>query len=266
MFNEGNLNSTVFELDQLIMQSFCSSFYVWGCLGYAGQGIIFFNDRVLISCTMAEYVKKSEFLAFIEKEAKIHVDSYIESAIHLAEEVHQGVKREDGTSPFLETHIFPVAMNVIRHYKWANKPMTTIQVVSAILHDVMEDNERILDLHAAKSYGFDAYFSHKFGEYVYKAATTLKTKSLEIYSGVTSKEQELERFREYCNALIGSDYDVKTIKLADRLNNMRFIAKIPRHEKIERYMQEAEDFYIAYTIIEPRMDDFYGELRQAYEL
>ena len=214
---------------------------------------------------MYESIKKKEFFSFIEKEAKIHVDSYIESAVHLAEEVHSGVKREDGSSSFLETHIFPVTMNVITHYKQANKPMTTIQIVSSILHDVMEDNDRILDLHAAKSYGFDAYFGHRFGEYVYKVATTLKTKPLEIYSGITDKEQELERFREYCNVLTRADYDIKTIKLADRLNNMRFISKIPGHEKISRYMREAEDFYIAYTIIEPRMDDFYLEIRQAYE-
>ncbi|SRR5579885_222833 len=214
---------------------------------------------------MHQSIKKNEFLTFVEREAKIHIDNYIESAIHLAEEVHSGVKREDGTSPFLETHIFPVAMDVIRHYKWANKPMTTIQIVSAILHDVMEDNERILDLHAAKSYGFDAYFSHRFGEYVYKVATTLKTKPLEIYPGHDEKEQELERFREYCNTLTKSDYDIKTIKLADRLNNMRFISKVTGHEKINRYIREAEDFYIAYTIIEPRMDDFYQEIRKAYE-
>ncbi|MGI0047178.1 MAG: hypothetical protein ACREBB_08330 [Nitrosotalea sp.] len=214
---------------------------------------------------MIESVKKKEFLSFIEKEAKIHIDSYIESAIHLAEEVHSGVKREDDTSSFLETHIFPVTMNVILHYKWANKPMTTIQIVSAILHDVMEDNDRILDLHAAKSYGFDAYFSHRFGEYVYKAASILKTKPLEIYSGLNDKERELERFHEYCNVLAKSDYDIKTIKLADRLNNMQFIAKIPEHEKATRYLREAEDFYIAYTIIEPRMDDYYLEIRKAYE-
>ncbi|HJT10661.1 MAG TPA: HD domain-containing protein [Candidatus Nitrosotalea sp.] len=215
--------------------------------------------------TMIESIKKKDFLAFIEKEAKIHVDSYIESAIHLAEEVHSGVKREDGASSFLETHIFPVTMNVIRHYKWANKPMTTIPIVSAILHDVMEDNDRILDMHASKSYGFDAYFSHKFGDYVYKVSSILKTKSLEFYSGLTDKEKELERFREYCNVLTRSDYDIKTIKLADRINNMRFISKIPGHEKIARYIREAEDFYIAYTIIEPRMDDFYLEIREAYE-
>ncbi|MDE1866590.1 MAG: HD domain-containing protein [Thaumarchaeota archaeon] len=214
---------------------------------------------------MIESVKRKEFISFIEKEAKIHVDSYIESAIHLAEEVHSGVKREDGMSSFLETHIFPVTMNVIRHYKWANKPMTTIQIVSAILHDVMEDNDRILDLHASKSYGFDAYFSHRFGEYVHRTASVLKTKPLETYQGVTDKERELERFREYCNTLTKSDYDIKAIKLADRLNNMRFISKIPENEKVMRYIREAEDFYIAYTIIEPRMDDFYFEIREAYE-
>jgi len=225
---------------------------------------MFFNDHVVIYI-MPESIKKVEFLSFVEKEAKIHVDSYIENAIQLAEEVHSGVKREDETSSFLESHIFPVAMNVIRHYKRANKPMTTIQIVSALLHDVMEDNDRILDLHAAKSYGFEAYFSHRFGDYVFKVATTLKTKSLEIYQGSGDKEPLSERFREYCNVLLKSDYDIKTIKLADRINNMRFIAKIPDHEKIERYLKEAEDFYIAYTIIEPRMDDFYSEIREAYE-
>lgn len=214
---------------------------------------------------MQKPVKKSEFLAFVEREAQVHVDSYIESAIHLAEEVHSSVRREDGTSPFLESHIFPVAMDVISHYKRASKPMTTVQIVSAILHDVMEDNDRILDLHASKSYGFEAYFAHKFGDYVYKVATTLKTKPLEIYPGRTDEERELERFRDYCNALVGSDYDVKVIKLADRLNNMRFISQISGHEKVARYMREAEDFYLAYSVIGPRMDDFYSGLRTAYE-
>ncbi|MDE1861595.1 MAG: HD domain-containing protein [Thaumarchaeota archaeon] len=214
---------------------------------------------------MDEPVKKTEFTTFIEREARIHVDGYIESAIHLAEEVHSGVKREDGKSPFLETHIFPVAMDVIRHYKEANKPMTTVQVVSAILHDVLEDNDGILDPHAAKSYGFDAYFSHKFGDYVYRVAATLKTKPLEGFMGDTDKEREIARFRQYSNALLRSEYDIKTIKLADRLNNMRFISRMPDHEKVARYVREAEDFYIAYTIMEPVMDDYYLAIRKSYE-
>jgi (p)ppGpp synthase/HD superfamily hydrolase len=49
-----------------------------------------------------------------------------------------------------------------------------------------------------------------------------------------------------------AEYDVKTIKLADRLNNMRFLIskaglnnKIV-YDKMKRYMREAEDFYLAY--------------------
>ena len=120
---------------------------------------------------------KDDLIDAIENEAKIKVDGFIESAIEEAQEVHSGVKREDGVSPFLETHIFPVTIDVIRHYRSANKLLTMLQIASSLLHDVMEDNERILDLYASKSYGFDAYFRHRFGEYVYDVVTTLKVKS-----------------------------------------------------------------------------------------
>ncbi len=210
-------------------------------------------------------VSKDEFISFIENEAKFRVDSFIGGAIDLVEEVHGEVKREDGTSSFLETHVWPVTIDVVKHYKLANRPLTTLQVVCAVLHDIMEDNERILNLEASKAYGFDAYFRHRFGDYVYKAAMTLKVKPLDSYPGSNEKERESERFHEYCSILANSDYDVRTIKLADRLNNMTFIKKIPGHDKIRRYIREAEDFYIAYTLLIPRMDNFYTRIRKAYE-
>jgi len=212
-----------------------------------------------------QYVSKNEFLSFIENEARFRIDSYIESAIAQVEEVHAGVKREDETSSFLETHTLPVTIDVIKYYTTANKPLTSVTIVSAILHDVLEENERILDLYTSKSYGFDAYFIHRFGDAVYKAVTTLKVKPLENYPRTDDKEPESERFRVYCNTLLKSEYYVKVIKLADRLNNMRFIAEVPRHEKINRYIREAEDFYLAYSILNPGMDYFYTKIRQAYE-
>jgi (p)ppGpp synthase/HD superfamily hydrolase len=96
-------------------------------------------------------------------------------------------------------------------------------------------------------------------------ATTLKTKPLEMYQGSSNKEREFERFHDYCNILSKSDYDVKVIKLADRLNNMRFVIKVPGNEKIKRYVREAEDFYLAYTMLNPPMSDFYADIREAYE-
>ena len=212
-----------------------------------------------------ESLTKDELLSYIENEAKIRIDSLIEGSVETAEEVHSGIKREDGTSSFLETHIWPVTFDVIKHYQSTHKLLTSLQISSAILHDIMEDNDRILDLYASKAYGFDAYFKHRFGDYVYDIAMTLKTKPLDNYSGSNEEEQKHERFVEYCNELVKSEYDVKTIKLADRLNNMNFISKTPEHEKVKRYLREAEDFYLAYPIIPPQMDNFYKEIRNAYD-
>ena len=212
-----------------------------------------------------ESVSKEKLISFLENEGKLRIDSQIEGAIEMAEEVHSGVKREDNKSSFLETHTWPVTLEVAKHYVSENKLLTSLQVVSSILHDVMEDDEKILDLYAAKDYGFDAYFLHRFGDYVYKTLMTLKVKQLENYSGSTDEERMSSRFREYCNILSNAAYDIKAIKLADRVNNMRFIADVTGHDKIQRYIREAEDFYIAFPLLTPRMDDFYTKIRNAYD-
>jgi (p)ppGpp synthase/HD superfamily hydrolase len=212
-----------------------------------------------------ERVTKDELISFIENNTKIRIDSLVESAFETAEEVHSDIKREDGTSSFLETHVWPVTLDVIKHYLTTSQYLTTLQITSAILHDVMEDNDRILNLYSSQSYGFDAYFRHRFGEYVYTVANTLKTKPLENYSGSDEEEQKFVRFTDYCSDLTNSKYDVKIIKLADRLNNMKFMAQIPNHEKIQRYLKEAEEFYLAFSLFPPQTLDFYKEIRKAYD-
>ena len=208
---------------------------------------------------------KEDLLNIIENEAKIRIDSFVEGAIELAEEVHSNVKREDEKSSFLETHVWPVTIDVIQHYLKNDKLLTTLQVVSSILHDVLEDDDRILDLNASKAYGFDAYFKHRFGDYVYNIATTLKTKPLGNYFGTNNEEKQIARFFDYCTELTKSAYDVKIIKLSDRLNNMRFISNISGQEKTQRYLREAEDFYIAFSILHPSVSEFYSKMRQAYD-
>src|ERR687887_306480 len=210
-------------------------------------------------------VSKHEFLAFLQNEAKVRVDDYIEGAIEVAEEVHSDLKREDGTSPFLETHTWPVTMDVVRHYRSVNRNITGVEIVAAILHDVMEDDDRILNLHESKSYGFEAYIAYRFGSRIRDIATELKIKPLANYAGSNDIERQLARFYEYCDILRNSEYDVKAIKLADRLNNMSFIRRVPGHDKIRRYMREAEDFYLAYPMLPPKMPEFYRRIREAYE-
>lgn len=212
-----------------------------------------------------------DFLSYLENEARLRVDDFIRGAVEVAQEVHAGVKREDGLSSFLETHTWPVAKEVVKHYRFVNRNITSVEVASAILHDILEDNDRILDLYKTKSYGFEAYLNYRFGNRIYSIATELKIPLLDNYSGGTYDERQLTRFRQYCNMLIASEYDVKTIKLADRINNMVFIkdrAKLNKtniYDKIKRYLREAEDFYLAYTILEPTMPYFYQKMRSAYE-
>ena len=210
-------------------------------------------------------VSKQEFIEFLENEARLRVDDFIEGAIEVAEEVHSEVKREDGYSSFLETHTWPVTIDVVKHYRSINRNITSVEVASAILHDVLEDNDRILDWYKTKAYGFEAYLIYRFGNRVYNIATKLKIRPIENYPGINEEERQLCRFQEYCSILTAAEYDVKTIKLADRLNNMKFIYHVPEHPKIMRYLREAEDFYLAYTMLDPKMPDFYKTIRIAYE-
>ncbi|HVX02578.1 MAG TPA: HD domain-containing protein [Nitrososphaera sp.] len=209
---------------------------------------------------------RDEFLSFLENEGRLRPDSLIEGAMEIAEEVHAGLAREDGKSSFLETHTWPVAMDVVAHYRANNRSITGVEVASAILHDAMEDDERILNLHESKAYGFEAYLAYRFGAKVQRIASELKVKPLEMFPGETDDERKSARFWNYCDTLANADYDVKAIKLADRLNNMAFVCScLPGHEKQKRYIREAEDFYLAYAMIAPAMPGFYTRLRKAYE-
>ncbi|HEX9678170.1 HD domain-containing protein [Nitrososphaera sp.] len=213
---------------------------------------------------MVEQASRAQFLSFLEQEG-LRVDSLVEGAVEVAEEVHSGLMREDEESSFLETHTWPVAMDVVRHYRASGRNITGVEVASAILHDVMEDDERILNLYEAKSYGFDAYMRYRFGSRVHKIASELRIKPLDNFSGRTADDRVRARFWDYCDLLLKADYDVKTIKLADRINNMEFIAKVPGHAKSRRYLREAEDFYLAYAMIQPKMPEFYNSMRSCYE-
>ena len=123
---------------------------------------------------------KEEFLSFLENEAKLRVDNFIEGAIRVAEEIHQGVKREDDVSIFLETHTWPVTIDVVKHYRSANRNITSVEIASAILHDILEDNDRILDWYKTKAYGFEADLRYRFGNRVYEIATELYYQRLQL--------------------------------------------------------------------------------------
>ena len=217
-----------------------------------------------------DFLKREELENFLIQSG-IRIDDYIITAMDVSTEIHDGIKREDNQSPFLETHVWPVTRNVVKHYVTVNRSITSVEVVSSILHDVMEDNARILDLYKTKEYGFDAYLKYRFGSRVYEICMDLKIKPLENFPGDDDQQRQLARFHDYCKGLSSADYDIKVIKLVDRENNMRFISSISNlrgnlvNNKIRRYLREAEDFYLSYALLEPSMKDLYLKLRQSYE-
>jgi (p)ppGpp synthase/HD superfamily hydrolase len=217
-----------------------------------------------------DFVKREELENFLVQSG-IRIDDYIITALDVSSEIHNGIKREDNQSPFLETHIWPVTRDVVKHYLTANRNITSVEIVSSILHDVMEDNDRILDLYKTKEYGFEAYLKYRFGNRVYEICMDLKIKPLENFPGDDDQQRQLARFHDYCKGLSSADYDIKVIKLVDRENNMKFINNISKidgklvNNKIKRYLREAEDFYLSYALLEPSMKDLYLKLRESYE-
>jgi (p)ppGpp synthase/HD superfamily hydrolase len=217
-----------------------------------------------------DFLKREDLENFLTQN-RIRIDDYIIKAMDVSTEIHNGIKREDNQSPFLETHIWPVTRDVVNHYLTVNRNITSVEIVSSILHDVMEDNDRILDLYKTKEYGFDAYLKYRFGIRVHEICLDLKIKPLENYSGDNDEQRQLARFHDYCKGLSSADYDMKVIKLVDRANNMKFISNMPKLDgnivnyKIKRYLREAEDFYLSFALLEPAMKDLYLKLRESYE-
>ena len=217
-----------------------------------------------------DFVKREDLENFLVQSG-IRIDDYIITAMDVSSEIHDRIKREDNQSPFLETHIWPVTRDMVKHYLTANRNITSVEIVSSILHDVMENNARILDLYKTKEYGFEAYLRYRFGNRVYEICMDLKIKPLENFPGDDDQQRQLARFHDYCKGLSSADYDIKVIKLIDRENNMKFINNISKlggnlvNNKIKRYLREAEDFYLSYALLEPSMKDLYLKLRESYE-
>ncbi len=151
-------------------------------------------------------------------------DSLVIKAFEFALEAHKNDLRASGEPYF--SHPFEVAMIVAREI-----PLDDITVVSALLHDVIEDTEFNLDL-----------MIKEFGKEV-----------TEIVDGVTKiggifKGQEITQAENYRKLLLSMVKDVRVIlvKFADRLHNMRTLEFV-NQDKQRRIAQETIDIYAPFA-------------------
>ena len=135
----------------------------------------------------------------------------IKEAFEFANEAHKGVRRRSGE---------PYIMHPLAVAKIATKEigLGTTSVISALLHDVVEDTDYTVE-----------DISNLFGP---KVASIVD--GLTKISGVMSSEtsQQAESFRKMILTL-ADDVRVILIKIADRLHNMRTLASMPEHKQVK---------------------------------
>ncbi len=148
----------------------------------------------------------------------------ITKAFELSLEAHKNDSRASGEPYF--THPYEVAMIIAKEI-----PLDDISVVSALLHDVIEDSD--FDL---------SFISKEFGKEV-----------AEIVDGVTKiggifKGQEISQAENYRKMLLSMVKDIRVIlvKFADRLHNMRTLEFV-NPDKQRRIAQETLEIYAPFS-------------------
>lgn len=139
-------------------------------------------------------------------------EELILKAFRMANEAHKGMRRKSG-EPFI-LHPLAVARIVSEEIG-----MGVTSIVSAILHDVVEDTELTIE-----------NIENGFGK---KVAVIVD--GLTKISGVFDKESnslQAENFRKMLLTL-SEDVRVIIIKLADRLHNMRTLDSLPRKKQVK---------------------------------
>lgn len=168
----------------------------------------------------------------------------IKKAFNVSLDAHKEMRRKSG-EPYIY-HPLEVALVCVEEIG-----LGTTSIVAALLHDVVEDTEWELE-------DIEREFGHKVMTII---------DGLTKISGVFDygSSQQAENFRKMLLTL-SDDVRVILIKLADRLNNMRTLASMPRHKQLKiasetMYLyaplahrlglytikSELEDLYLKYT-------------------
>ena len=148
-------------------------------------------------------------------------ESLIQKAYILSKSAHGNQKRHSGDPYF--SHPLAVA-EILAELKLDQE-----SIVTALLHDVVEDTEITLD-----------EIEKDFGENIAKLVDGV-TKLGKIDS-ISSNERVAENFRKLALAM-SQDIRVLIVKLADRVHNMRTLFYVPSREKKVKKAQESLDIY-----------------------
>ncbi|MDE5424229.1 RelA/SpoT family protein [Ancylomarina sp. DW003] len=163
------------------------------------------QDKELI---LASYEK---LLVSCKRSNTPETKAMIEKAFHFAWDAHRGVRRKSG-EPYI---IHPIEVAEIAAKEIG---LGTKSIVSALLHDVVEDTEYTVE-----------DIAHHFGDKVAAIVDGL-TKISGAFNQQTS--MQAENFRKMLLTL-SDDIRVIILKIADRLHNMRTLSSMPLRKQMK---------------------------------
>ena len=137
-------------------------------------------------------------------------------AFDFANEAHKGVRRRSG-EPYI-LHPIAVAKIVVQEIGLGYK-----SIVTALLHDVVEDTEYTTD-------DVERLFGSKIASLVDGLTKIKSAMDSKIEGGISEKSIQAENFKRILLTL-NDDVRVILIKLADRLHNLRTIESMPERKK-----------------------------------
>lgn len=153
----------------------------------------------------------------------------VKKAYEFAALAHKDARRKSG-----EPYIFhPIAVAIIVAKEIG---MGTTSIVSALLHDVVEDTEYT-----------EEFISIEFGPKVARVVKGLtKLEGIDFQNSIESIQAE--NYRKIVNTM-GEDIRVILVKIADRLHNMRTLESMPHHKQL-KIASETVSFYapLAYRL------------------
>jgi GTP diphosphokinase / guanosine-3',5'-bis(diphosphate) 3'-diphosphatase len=146
----------------------------------------------------------------------------VRKAFEMSQKLHEGQFRDEGTPYFI--HPYRVALYMIKVMKIDSEKT----IATALLHDVLEDNNCITYKELEEHFGVDI-----------ASCVNILTKP-----AITAKRTKPMRDIIYHDRILQAPKNVKLVKIADRLDNIRYLHLVPDEVKRRKYASETREFYI----------------------
>lgn len=157
----------------------------------------------------------------------------LQRALQVAISAFEGLRRDDG-SDVLTQHLLPMTASLVEYYVLEKRRIDVDLLIASLLHDVGEDVK-----------GFNLQEIRQiFGDKVYEISSTLTKHKLPKRVGYYIYENRLKYNKDYYAQINSSSKDVKLIKAADRLNNLKCAYTNPDSNKVLNYIRETEEIYL----------------------